>query len=91
MRGNAVAAKALGLQGLVSEGRVRRPLKAIQPEASEPRMRQALMSSVRDALHRPWVLDMDATIKPLYGRQQGAEVGSNPHVPGRPSDVLHVF
>jgi hypothetical protein len=30
-------------------------------------MREALMSSVRDALDRPWVLDMDATIKPLYG------------------------
>ena len=91
MRGDEVAAKALGLQGMLSEGPLRRPLKAIEPEASEPRMRQALMSSVRDALHRPWVLNMDATIKPLYGRQQGAEVGSNPHVPGRPSDVLHVF
>ena len=86
-----MATKALGLQGMVSKGSVRRPFKAIQTEASEPRMRQALMSSVRDALHRPWALNMDATIKPLYGRQQGAVVGSNPHVPGRPSDVLHVF
>jgi hypothetical protein len=41
------------------------------------------MSSVRDALGRPWVLDLDATIKPLYGRQEGAEVGYNPHKPGR--------
>ena len=55
---------------MVSEDSVRRALKAIEPEASEPWMRQALMSSVRDALYRPWVLDMDATIKPLYGRQQ---------------------
>ncbi|MBC7940547.1 MAG: hypothetical protein H7Z19_12420 [Chitinophagaceae bacterium] len=47
------------------------------------------MSSVRDGLNRPWVLDMDATIKPLYGRQEGAEVGDNPHKPGRPSHVLH--
>jgi len=37
------------------------------------------------------VLDLDATIKPLYGRQEGAEVGYNPHKPGRPSHVLHTF
>jgi hypothetical protein len=54
-------------------------------------MRNALMSSVSEALGRPWVLDMDATIKPLYGRQEGDEVGYNPHKPGRPSHVLHTF
>jgi hypothetical protein len=91
VRGDAVAAKALGLQGMVSEDSVRRALKAMAPEASEPWMRQSLMSSVRDALGRPWVLDLDATIKPLYGRQEGAEVGYNPHKPGRPSHVLHTF
>ena len=91
VRGDAVAAKALGLQGMVSEDSVRRALKAMTPEASEPWMRQSLMASVRDALDRPWVLDLDATIKPLYGRQEGAEVGYNPHKPGRPSHVLHTF
>jgi hypothetical protein len=63
----------------------------MSPEASESWMRQALMSSVRDALDRPWVLDIDATIKPLYGRQEGAQLGYNPHKPGRPSHVLHTF
>ena len=91
VRGDAVAAKALGLRGMVSEDSVRRALAAMAPAASEPWMRQALMSSVREALDRPWVLDLDATIKPLYGRQEGAEVGYNPHKPGRPSHVLHTF
>jgi len=91
VRGDAVAAKALGLHGMVSEDSVRRALKAMEPAASQPWMRSALMASVRDALDRPWVLDMDATIKPLYGRQEGAEVGYNPHKPGRPSHVLHTF
>ncbi len=91
VRGDAVAAKALGLRGMVSEDTVRRALAAMAPEASEPWMRGALMSSVRAALERPWVLDIDATIKPLYGRQEGAEVGYNPHKPGRPSHVLHTF
>ncbi len=49
------------------------------------------MDSVRDSLNRPWILDLDATIKPLYGHQEGAEVGYNPHKPGRPSHVLHTF
>jgi hypothetical protein len=91
VRGDAVAAKALGLRGMVSEDSVRRALGALAPDASEPWMRSALMSSVREALDRPWVLDIDATIKPLYGRQEGAEVGYNPHKPGRPSHVLHTF
>ncbi|HEV2041659.1 MAG TPA: IS1380 family transposase [Casimicrobiaceae bacterium] len=91
IRGDAVAAQALGLKGLVSEDSVRRALKAMEAAASEPWMRSALMGSVRDALDRPWVLDIDATIKPLYGHQQGAEVGYNPHKPGRPSHVLHTF
>jgi Transposase DDE domain group 1 len=91
VRGDAVAAKALGLQGMVSEDSVRRALGVLEPAASEAWMRQALMASVRDALDRSWVLDLDATIKPLYGRQEGAEVGYNPHKPGRPSHVLHTF
>jgi len=91
VRGDAVAAKALGLRGMVSEDSVRRALAAMVPEASEPWMRSALMASVREALERPWVLDLDATIKPLYGRQEGAQIGYNPHKPGRPSHVLHTF
>jgi hypothetical protein len=91
VRSDAVAAKALGLRGMVSEDSVRRGLAAMVPAASEPWTRQALMASVREALDRPWILDMDATIKPLYGRQEGAEIGYNPHKPGRPSHVLHTF
>lgn len=43
------------------------------------------------ALDRPWVLDIDASAKPLYGRQEGAEIGYNPTKPMRPSHVLHTF
>ncbi len=30
-------------------------------------------------------LDIDSTVETLYGRQQGAQIGPNPHKPGRPS------
>ncbi len=34
-------------------------------------------------------MDLDATVKPLYGHQEGAEIGYNPHNPGRPSHAYH--
>jgi len=37
------------------------------------------------------VLDVDTTIKPLYGEQEGAELGYNPHKPGRPSHCYHTY
>jgi hypothetical protein len=30
-------------------------------------------------------------VKPLYGHQAGAEVGYNPHKPGRPSHTYHTY
>jgi hypothetical protein len=75
VRGDAVAARALGLGSLVSEDSVR----------------SALMSSLREPMERPWVLDLDGTIKPLCGRKESAQMGYNPHKPGRPSHVLHTF
>jgi hypothetical protein len=34
---------------------------------------------------------MDTTIKPLYVHQDGAEIGYNPHKPGRPSHALRTY
>ena len=39
----------------------------------------------------PWVLDVDTTIKPIYGHQEGATKGYNPSKPGRPSHVVHTY
>ncbi len=48
--------------------------------------------AVRPLLSEPWVLDVDTTIKPLYGRQgRRAVVGYNPHKPGRPSHCYHTY
>jgi hypothetical protein len=91
LRGDAVAAQALGMNKVVSEDALRRGLERIDLAASTAWMRPALMHSVREALNKPWVLDIDASIKPLYGRQEGAQLGYNPGKPGRPSHVLHTF
>ncbi len=95
LRGDAVAAQALGMAKVVSEDALRRALERIDQPSSAAWMRPSLMHSVQEALDRPWVLDIDASIKPLYGRQEGAEIGYNPgqahaaqprpaHLPGQP-------
>jgi Transposase DDE domain group 1 len=42
-------------------------------------------------LCEPWILDVDTTVKPLYGHQEGAEVGYNPEKPGRPAHIIHTY
>ena len=76
---------------IVSEDSVRRALKAIEPQAAQSWMHQALQGSVAHAPDRAWILDMDTTIKTLYEHQEGAQIGYNPHKPGRPSHALHTY
>jgi hypothetical protein len=54
-------------------------------------MQEHLRHSVGEATATAWILDCDSTVKPLYGRQAGAEVSFNPHKPGRPSHVIHTY
>ena len=42
---------------------------------------------MRPLLGEPRILDVDATVKPLYGHQQTAEVSYNTSKRGRPSHV----
>src|SRR4051794_1076420 len=49
----------------------------------------AVISMRRRCWGVPWILDVDATVKPLFGHQEGA--GYNPHKPGRPSHTLHTY
>jgi hypothetical protein len=61
LRGDAVAAQALGMNKVVSEDALRRALERIDEAASTAWMSPALMHSVREALGKPWVLDIDAS------------------------------
>lgn len=54
-------------------------------------MDTALSESTREALNTAWILDADSSVKLLYGRQIGAEIGYNPRKPGRPSHTLHTY
>lgn len=79
------------MQRVISEDALGRALERIDEAASSAWLRPALMGRVRQALDRPWVLDIEASIKPLYARQEGAQRGYDPHKRGRPSHVLHTY
>ena len=53
LRGDAVAAQALGMNKVVSEDALRRALERIDEASSTAWMRPALMHSVREALDKP--------------------------------------
>ena len=60
-------------------------MQAMEEEASANWLQQHLKASYEPLLKEPWVLDVDTTVKVLYGHQQDAVVGYNPTKPGRPS------
>ena len=91
LRGDAVSPQILGMQKIISEDALRRSLSRMNAEQSQTWLVPQLLSSVQAALNTPWILDIDTTIKPLYGKQSGAEVSYNPHKPGRPSPALHTY
>ena len=54
-------------------------------------MSNQILGSISPILGLPWILDIDVTVKPLCGHQQGVEIGYNPQNPGRPSHVYHSY
>jgi len=91
LRGDTVNPALLGMGKVVSEDAVRRGLAKIEEGAGAAWLQGHLDDTLRPLLSEPWILDCDTTIKPLYGHQEGAVVGYNPHKPGRPSHAYHSF
>jgi len=91
MRADGVNPGLLGMSGVVAEDTLRRGLKAIDERAGTEWLSRHIGRTVLGLLEAPWILDVDVTIKPLYGKQQGAVVGYNPHKPGRPSHAYHSY
>ena len=91
LRADGVLPELLGLTRVMSEDAVRRGLKAIPESAGIRWLSSHLDYCTTPLLGEDWVLDADTTIKPLYGHQEGAELGYNPKKPGRPSHVYHSY
>ncbi len=91
LRFDPVNPPLLGMSKVVSEDSARRYLGAMRPEQSEQWLRAQLRECYEPLLLEPWVLDVDTTIKPIYGHQEAAKKGYNPSKPGRPSLAYHSY
>jgi hypothetical protein len=91
LRSDGVNPELLGMTKVASEDSVRRGLSAMKEEESEPWLKKHLQFTYKPLLEEPWALDVDATVKPLYGHQEDAKVGYNPQKPGRPSHAYHSY
>lgn len=91
LRSDGVTPGLLGLGKLVSEDSFRRALQRIDAEVARSWQQPHLVATFMPLLSVPWVLDVDVTIKPIYGHQEGAAISYNPHKPGRPSHAYHTY
>jgi len=91
IRNDGVNPALLGMSKVCSEDSVRRALGTLEEGASTAWLQRHLLRCDEPLLREPWILDVDVTVKPLYGHQEGAEVGYNPHKPGRPSHTYHTY
>jgi Transposase DDE domain group 1 len=91
IRGDGINPELLGMTRVASEDSVRRGMKSMEEAASGDWMKEHLKASYEPLLEEPWVLDVDSTVKPLYGHQQDAKVGYNPSKQGRPSHAYHSY
>lgn len=91
LRGDQVNPPGLGMEKVVSEDSLRRAFQDQDATAVAQWQTQALAAVYEPGLDQPWICDLDVTIKPIFGHQEGAEIGYNPHKPGRPSHAYHTL
>ena len=91
LRGDTVNTQLLGIHKIISDDSAIRALKRMDEANAIQWLQGHLQSSYAPLLTYPWILDVDVTVKPLYGHQEGATIGYNPHKPGRPSHTYHTY
>lgn len=89
MRQDGIHPELLGVARLVSEDAARRALGRIDEASGVAWLDRHPAKTTQPLLTTPWILDLDATVKCLYGKQEGAVIGYNPKKPGRPSHSYH--
>jgi hypothetical protein len=91
VRFDRINAELLGMRKIVSEDVVRRSLLGLDEDEGVPWLDKNLKKCCDPLMRLPWILDLDATVKPLYGKQEGADIGYNPTKPGRPAHIYHSY
>ncbi len=91
LRTDGVLPELLGMKKIVSEDAVRRALLAMNEQKGLDWLQRHIDQCILPLLSEKYILDIDTTVKPIYGHQEGAVVSYNPKKPGRPSHVLHTY
>jgi hypothetical protein len=91
IRCDNVNPKLLGMTKVVSEDSLRRALLKVDENLAIKWLQNHLNKCYELLLSEPWILDVDVTVKVLYGNQEGAVRGYNPTKPGRPSHTYHTY
>lgn len=91
LAGDSVAAELLNLNKIVSHDSIERGLDKIDEDDGEEWLHKIYRKMYEPLLTTPYILDLDPTVKVLYGHQEGAEVGYNPQKPGRRSHCFHSY
>jgi len=91
VRSDSVLPGLLGMERVRSEDAVRRAFLKGEDAEYERWLHAHLDASYEELLKEPWILDMDGTVKPLYGHQEQAVRGYNPTKQGRPSHVYQTY
>jgi hypothetical protein len=89
--GDSIAAEMLGLNKMVSHDSIERGLDKMDDKKVDQWLRNSYRKVYEPLLTTPYILDLDPTVKVLYGHQEGAEVGYNPQKPGRRSHCYHTY
>ena len=91
LHGDAATAELFGVGRFMSCDSVRRNFASMPAVESLPWVWGENLRLLQDVLAEDYIADLDPTVKPLYGHQEGAELGYNPHKPGRPSHCYHTL
>ncbi len=89
IRHDAIHTDFFGITQFISEDSARRSLHRVDEAEGIAWLDRHIGKTTQPLLSTPWILELDATVKCLYGKQEGAAIGYNPHKPGRPSHCYH--
>jgi len=91
IRSDKVNSELLKMKKVVSEDSLRRALQKMDESESLSWLSEQFSYCTDPLLENDWILDIDSTVKPIYGNQEQAKIGYNPSKPGRPSHVYHSY
>ena len=91
LHGDTATAELFGVGRFMSCDSVRRNFASIPEGKALPWVWRENLRLLQDVAAEDYVLDLDPTVKPIYGHQEGAELGYNPQKPGRPSHCYHTL